>query len=437
MNGFNTWERLLARMLERFPLARMVVKESYKRIIYLRHRKRGFEYKLHPQVVSITPHSWAGIPMAPGEWFFGYYDKSPWSPDMTKMLLHHRRGNRVEIILFDAVNHEQRMIGHSEVWTWQQGAMAQWVMSDRKMPVVYNTINNGTLGCQITENTGHQRTFIPWPIQTLHPQRCEALSLNYRRLAAMRPCYGYTVRVNNFSRHQRLDKDGIWRVDLVKGTSTLIVSLAALSSLYPVASMRNAQHKVNHCIYSPSGNAFVFLHRYIGKQGKFSRLYVANANGELKLLMDDRIVSHYHWDGEDHLIVWGRTVADGDRYYRINVKNGGISKIGNDSLDSFGDGHCSVSPDKRWIITDTYPNKARDRHLLLYDTANQQCTVVGHFFSPWRFNEQKRCDLHPRWSWDGNWLSIDSAHEGIRRNYLLKVSSITRGASEISIPFSR
>jgi Tol biopolymer transport system component len=35
-----------------------------------------------------------------------------------------------------------------------------------------------------------------------------------------------------------------------------------------------------------------------------------------------------------------------------------------------------------------------------------------------------RCDLHPRWSPDGRWLSVDSAHTGVRRSYLVDVAAL-------------
>jgi hypothetical protein len=44
---------------------------------------------------------------------------------------------------------------------------------------------------------------------------------------------------------------------------------------------------------------------------------------------------------------------------------------------------------------------------------------LGKFFAPWSFDGEKRADLHPRWSNDGDFVSIDSAHEGIRKNYLV------------------
>ena len=144
----------------------------------------------------------------------------------------------------------------------------------------------------------------------------------------------------------------------------------------------------------------------------------------MRLLMDQRLVSHYNWKDNTHLLVWGRMKDKGDHYYLVNVDTGETKIIGKGILDKYGDGHCSFSPDWRWILTDTYSDRARLQRLLLFDAVSGECTTVGQFFSPWSFVGKSRCDLHPRWSADGKWISIDSAHEGLRQTYFIDVDSL-------------
>jgi Tol biopolymer transport system component len=122
--------------------------------------------------------------------------------------------------------------------------------------------------------------------------------------------------------------------------------------------------------------------------------------------------------------VWGRTNESGDHFYLIDILSGETKIIGKDVLDTYGDGHCSFSQDGRWIVTDTYPDRARHQRLLLYDTRSGRCAILGRFFSPWGFTNSTRCDLHPRWSPDGKWISIDSAYEGLRRTYFVNVAAM-------------
>jgi Tol biopolymer transport system component len=224
-----------------------------------------------------------------------------------------------------------------------------------------------------------------------------------------------------------LDEDGLWKVDFETGNAELVLSLSQIRDHQPRPEMEGGHHRVNHAMYSPEGDRLVFMHRWEGSKGQFSRLYVASSDGEaLRLLMDNRMVSHYNWQDEDHLVVWGRTEEEGDRYYIVDVRDGSHRVLGKGIFDRYGDGHPSYSPDGRWIVTDTYPDKARQRHLLLFDTRAQTTVRVGRFFAPWAYDGRNRCDLHPRWSPDGNFISIDSAHEGVRKSYAIDVNEIVQ-----------
>ena len=268
--------------------------------------------------------------------------------------------------------------------------------------------------------------FLPWPVQALHPKGHCAISFNYTRLMMMNPEYGYEQFACNFSPSMPDSEDGLWRVDLYSGVAELIVSIEGLLDESHRACMLNANHGVNHVIFSPSGKRFVFIHRWLTpKYNRYSRLYVMNfPNSGLKLLLDADYVSHYCWLDDDRILTYAATSAEGKRYYQINVNDGNVQTIGKDSFDIYGDGHPSLSPDGRWIVTDTYPDAARIRRLLLWNISQEILVEVGRFYSPVSFENEQRCDLHPRWHPKEPLLSIDSAHEGVRRTYVLDVRSI-------------
>ena len=89
------------------------------------------------------------------------------------------------------------------------------------------------------------------------------------------------------------------------------------------------------------------------------------------------------------------------------------------------DGHCSFSPDRKWILTDTYPDKEESkRTLILYNVEEGRRVDIGRFYAPPEIWGDIRCDLHPRWDRDGKSVTIDSAHEGHRQIYMLDVSAV-------------
>jgi len=85
------------------------------------------------------------------------------------------------------------------------------------------------------------------------------------------------------------------------------------------------------------------------------------------------------------------------------------------------DGLPSYSPRHGYFITDTYPDKFGEQNLLLYNCHNKSVMKLGGFFRPFKYFGEKRCDLHPRWSQSGQSVVIDSAHEGKRAMYIIKV----------------
>ncbi|MBA7521918.1 hypothetical protein ES705_14030 [subsurface metagenome] len=214
-----------------------------------------------------------------------------------------------------------------------------------------------------------------------------------------------------FSPDMPYEKDGIWRVDLNTEKSGLIINLADLIALKHNKTMAKSKHKVNHLMYSPSGKRFVFMHRWIGHYGKFSRLYTANTDGsDIFCPADDRMVSHYFWIDDQNLIAFARREPVGDRYFMLMDKTDEYEIIGDRVLNICGDGNPSVSPDKKWIVTDIYPDKGRVRELILFNLLTKSKIVIGRFFAPWKYDGFYRYDLHPRWSQDGTKISIDSVH---------------------------
>lgn len=425
MKAYNLLERNLARILDNSPQLKQIAKFTYQHFNYWYCGDRNFKLSLHPEVQLLKPSQWAKTETESGELFFGYYDKSPWSQDMMKVVFHRLKSkSQLEIVVYDKHKQSFQIVGTSSTWNLQQGSMTQW-LPDSKEKIIFNDLVEGKLVAKIVSLDGEEERIISLPIQTIHPNGREALTLNYKRLDRLRPEYGYSVPANNFSSDCLLSEDGIWLINLVSGQSKLIIDLDTLVAYQTRAEMSNSEHKVNHILYSPQGTKFVFMHRWIGFQGKFSRLYVANSDGSnLKLLFDERIVSHYSWRDEENLLVWARTKQAGDRYYLINVVTGQWEIIGKGILDLYGDGHPSFSPDRRWIITDTYPDRARQQHLLLYEVNTEKLIEIGRFLEPLKFNGARRCDLHPRWNPDGKAISIDSTHEGKRMTYILDISSI-------------
>ncbi|MFP8958343.1 hypothetical protein ACLI4Y_16625 [Natrialbaceae archaeon A-CW3] len=421
MAGYNPVERSIARLLERYPTLKSRIKRSYQKANFYLFRDYGFEVETHPDVTLKTIEEEFGANPLEGEVFFGYFDKNPWSPSGERGVVHRVETDSrdAEVIVLSEDDHE--VVGKTQLWNYQQGAMAQWLpySEDR---VIYNCLIDGKYGSRIVTHEGIIERELQTPIQIIHPERSQALTLNYRRLADVRPDYGYSPPSNYFKSLSH-DEDGIWLLDLETGVRELILDIQTLKTNQPRPEMEGAKHWVNHLLFSPSGDQFVFVHRWEASEGRHSRLYLCEFNDgdSLTLLMDDSIVSHYCWLDEQTMVVWGNQRSYGSGYYKLDLTTGATEPLGDKNLSNYGDGHPNILHHSNVMVTDTYSDRARKRYLLLHNLKTQQTIPIAKLFDPLTYFGEQRCDLHPRPSFNGQKLSIDSTHTGERKSYVVSI----------------
>ena len=120
--------------------------------------------------------------------------------------------------------------------------------------------------------------------------------------------------------------------------------------------------------------------------------------------------------------MWDERTDGSDAYYQLEDQTDTATILGSKVL--VANGHMTVSPDGRWILTDEYPDDQGNRPVLLYRLADGWHAEVARVHSPMPEDGTLRCDLHPRWNRDGRQVCIDSIHEGNRHMYVLDVPRI-------------
>jgi hypothetical protein len=370
----------------------------------------------------------------PAHHFFGYYDKSPWNASQTLLLSHEAEFNdrapgaddRVRIGVVHLAERRFEPLADSLAWNWQQGAMLAWHPADPEHLLVHNDRRGGSLVGVVRNTSGHEQRVYDRPIYALSPDGATAWSLNFARLATHRPGYGYAGVADPWAATRHPQVDGIHVMNLQSGSSELIISMDQLARRDPTAAMREQFHWVNHIQPSPRGSRIAFFHLWReGDRGWGVRMYVARADGsELKCALDTGRISHYDWLDEDRLLVWARRREGGERFLLFDVRNSDYQVYGDGVL--MEDGHASFSPDRRWVLNDTYPDRYDMRTLMLMRWPQGERLDIARLHSPKsRWWGEIRCDFHPRWSRDGKHICIDSVHEGTRQIYTIDVSEWT------------
>lgn len=369
----------------------------------------------------------------PRHHFFGYFDKFPWDRTGKRLLAHEidftaRQPEPGEKAVLGVIENELfNPVAESDAWCWQQGCMLQW-LNDADRSVIYNDRDGDRFVSRILDlDTGERRT-ICRPVYCLSPDGRWALSLNFSRLDRERPGYGYPGAADPTENEPMPADDGIFLVDLKANTARLIVSVAEITDRFYRSDMTGAGW-FNHLLFSPDSRRFAFFHRWRlfrpdGTPWHQTHMFTADLDGgDIWPLNLENMSSHYVWTDPEHLVNYSFRHAAGNQYYLYTDRSHRTEIIGQGVFP--GDGHCSFSPDGRWMLTDSYPQKDQCRKLYLYRLADGAAFEIGSFYADPAYPVPTRCDLHPNWSRDGRTVCIDSIHEGSRQLYTLDVSPLT------------
>lgn len=418
--GFTELEQTGKQIFEQFP----AVKRSLKRIYQLVSVALSNEkFRSEGNLIRVSPDD--GY-----EYFYGYYDKSPWdAADRYMICMKVKQTCKsaapkepgVVGVIDTQDNNRFHRIGITHSWNVQQGCMAQWMGPDYCSRILYNDFRDGHY-CAVIYNfqIGKEEKVLPMAAYDVARDGSYILSLDFSRLHRMRPGYGYSNLPETTRGQLCPDKCCIWKVDIVTEKITELFRYTDLAAFEPDESMNGAEHKVNHLMISPNCRRFMILHRWFQKGRKHTRLVTVNTDGtEMYNLSDDVFVSHCYWKNDEEILSFLRKKETGDHYYLMKDKTQEY-KLYWPRLAT--DGHCSYAPNGQIVVTDSYPNRKRQAFIYLCKEEQTQPVQIGKVFSPFKYDNDCRCDLHPRWNRTGNKLCIDSAHEGKRNLYVINIT---------------
>ena len=355
--GFLEIENAGKRALEQFP----AVKRSCKRMYQLASvAASGEKFKSEGEVIRVTPED--GY-----EYFYGYYDKSPWDAEdrfmiAVKVKKAYKSVAPKEAGIVGVIdthdNNKFYRIGMTRSWNVQQSCMAQWMGPDFGTRIIYNDFRDGKY-CSVIYNfkEREEENVLPMPVYDVSRDGSFALSLDFSRLHRLRPGYGYSNLPETTENDFCPDLPCIWKMDIPSGKVEVLFNYTDMAAFEPDESMEAAEHKVNHLMISPDGKRFMVLHRWFQKGRKHTRLVTVNVDGtQMYNLSDDVFVSHCFLKNNEEILSFLRKKDTGDHYYLMKDKTQEYRMYWPELKT---DGHCSYSPDGTMIITDTYPNRKR------------------------------------------------------------------------------
>lgn len=404
------------KILKKFPIFRNFLVYMYhfvRCLVFGIIRKiKGYETGFLTRGKRITPK---------GEnCYFGYYDKTPFSSDGSHYLFHMIEGKKKPKvgekanICYAKSAEDYEIIGTTLAWNSQQGAMLRFITDGLIAWNDYDKKNRNYVTVLYDVKT-KIKSLLPEPLYDISDDGKHGLSIEFERLNVDAEGYGYIQ-----NRTREFDKDTYISVlDLETKEKKTIITLESLTKQYPIPAEATFGY-FNHLEFNLSGTRFIFIFRYVLDQKRISRLFSSDLDGHnIHLLADDEMVSHCTWKDDSHITLWCR-LNKRDNYYTIT-----------DSIeaqfDTLGlhvpkeDGHPTYNKDRTKMITDTYPDKAEYRHLIVYDVINDSSKDIARLYAPILLHGSLRCDFHPRWHPNMKQVVIDSVHEGYRGLYLVNI----------------
>lgn len=417
--GFVEIEQAGKQMFEQFPIIKRSAKRAYQLVSVAISNEK---IKSEGDVVRMSPDD--GF-----EYFYGYYDKSPWdASDRYMICIKVKQAYKsvapkepgVVGVIDTHDGNKFKKIGITHSWNVQQSCMAQWMGPDYSSRMIYNDFRNGHY-CSVIYDFRNKKEEKVLPMAAYDVARDGSfiLSLDFSRLHRMRPGYGYSNLPDTTKGELCPDKGCIWKVDVETGEITELFKYTDFAAFEPDESMVGAEHKVNHLMISPNCKRFMVLHRWFQKGRKHTRLVTVNVDKtEMYNLSDEVFVSHCYWKNDEEILSFLRKKETGDHYYLMKDKAQEYQMYWPELKT---DGHCSYSPDGSMIITDTYPNRKRIASVYLCTEEDNCSRRIARVFAPFRYDNDCRCDLHPRWNHAGDKVCIDSVHEGKRAIYTVPI----------------
>ncbi len=410
--------------LEEFVYQR--VKNNYVLKDFLRNLYQGF-YDMLPNYDS----KFKNEPIILENSYFGFHDVKPFSKD-NRLLLANRliiplRMPKAEDSLlvgyYTGENYQEwHELGETTAWNYHKGCRLQWLDDTH---AIYNSCEEGKLNATICSIGSSDKRTIRWPIDSVSADGRWATTFSYGRLESQMPGYGYATGDDEAFPHEYApDQTGLYLINLQTNERKLLVSLKQLADLQPEAGMDDKYHFVTHTEFSPDSCYVAFLHRWYKGTFQRTRLVVYHLQtGEISISPTTGMVSHYAWNSHNGIVAYCRMEDIDSHVFFSDPTMRQWKRCGYPKLNS--DGHHHFIDDETFVV-DTYPDKYRHMKLWKVNTKTDEVSLLADvkslkkFVNPDDFHNWK-CDLHPRVSADGSFVSFDSTHTGCRSLCVMKL----------------
>ena len=327
--------------------------------------------------------------------FFGYHDLIP---DHGNLVLVHvvedGQSKEASVGYIRKDNQNFVEIGKTKLCNWQAGSRLQWLPKHEQVIVYHDLISDVPHTLFFDTRKKKKIKKVKGNFYTFSHDGKFGFGFDFKRLANMHKGYGYENIVTE-------DSLGVTKLDVNTDEISEIVSLKKLVNITNSSNARD--HYVNVISVSPDNRHIAFLYRFWFEGVQKTKLMVFDFLGNfVNSFEKSGKISHFTWrDGRT--ILYSYVDSGGSSYELCDVFH--PTKILKKYTVNNFDGHPMFNHrDIDSFVTDTVPDKTGERGLFLVKDEREE--EIYREYNP-RMGPL-RCDLHPKWSEDGEQIFIDS-----------------------------
>ena len=383
--------------------------------------------------------NWLNLTPEEGHFLFGYYDRCPWDAEGRRHLAlrvgqQERLAGSGETADVGFIDRDERRfvrLADTRAWNHQQGAMTLWLSHDPGAFVFNDFEQAGDTWrpiARVIDTSGKERLRYDTHIYAMSEDGRWGATLDFGRIP--RRGYSYALSPKPDAKRSDMDGDGLFVIDMHSGAKKLIVPYREFFSRHPFPwDGEGHYYWLNHVTFNVDGSRLMVLFRHEEHDGARWRTHVFTVGidgGNLRCPIPSvywdcgRGVTHQMWTRQPGEILLDAGWFDQGHAPTI-VRDAACPHPARRVSKGLGlCSHMIYSPDGQWIATDSYPQEDGFQYLGLIEVATGRCMQIGrfHHHATGR-DEELRCDLHPRWSRDGRFLTVDTIHEEERKIFML------------------
>lgn len=266
------------------------------------------------------------------------------------------------IILIDTQNGNAiQVIERTRAWNFQQGTMLYWNPLQAETQFFFNDRDpkTGKIFCVLYDIAEHKRIkefrFEHAPVGNSGVAQGGGwfYSINYGRLARLRPVTGYPGAFDWTSGVKHPEDDGVFKVNASTGEARLLMSFKLLADALRPKHPEVDMHElfINHTLWNRDGDRIFFFVRGGWREGdpqdrKANIPCVMNPDGSGLRELGHFIGGHPDWAG-GHTMIGQR---DGDQILYDTDRMDYAGKLGSKEMIPNAGGDVSLSPDGTWFV---------------------------------------------------------------------------------------